>query len=184
VTEALAHDLGVDAGREHVAGVRVPEVVEADSRERRPGNETVEELTHAVSVQGSAVRERKHEIQIGVPAAQHQPLLELGGAVATKRGDRLGIDVDRPTASRCLRVTDHLPTGNHRDRLAHDQSGRLEIDIGPTQSTQFGSTQPGQRSESQQRPVIGRRHEPKERCELARRPDVHLWRSCRRRGWR
>jgi len=106
---------------DQMGAVRVPEVVEPDPLESGPCDSPVEHLSHALGVQGSAVRLREDEAVPVLPASPHrEPVLRLLSLSGSEYGHGAGVEVDGPPAAVGLR-----PLGKHEAPIG----GRLDLGV-------------------------------------------------------
>src|SRR4051794_8014104 len=96
VTEALAHDLRVDAGLQREARPRVAQIVHADASQARVAHRSRERATEAIGMQHRAVFLAEHEIVLLPEFAGGQVLFELALPVRTQCDDGLRVDTDAP----------------------------------------------------------------------------------------
>ena len=84
MAQPLTHDLWVDALLQQEGGVRVPEIVESNSRETRGSNYLTPGSLQITGIYGRAQRSREHEVHLLVGTPRSKAFLQLPVPVPTE----------------------------------------------------------------------------------------------------
>ena len=88
VAEHLGDDLRMDAAAEEQRRGGVAKIVEADARQTRLGEHTLEGPPDSVGIRRTACLVGEHEVEFGPPAGGREALRDLARSLATECDDR------------------------------------------------------------------------------------------------
>jgi len=107
----------------------VTQVVESDSRQRRPLDRLRELAGETLRMDWAAVRHREDKAVVAVALADQKPLRQLGGPVNSQLGHRAGVHADETPTAVGLRVgPDGLAGFDVDESPTHGERGRVEVD--------------------------------------------------------
>ncbi len=171
VAEALAHDFHRDTGLQQERGVRVAEVVHADSRQSGLGDVALKDLAEQVGVRRAAVERGEDDAGVVGSVAEGKLLFELCLPPGPHHGDGSGVEVDRAPACVGLDVGEDELVGDVEHGMANGEACSVEVHVVPPEPEHLAAAHAGVGGEEEGRGEAVIVDLLEELAELRRRPD-------------